>query len=120
MGQSELCEAQISRQNALKELSETSSDMKLNLKSDQNMKDYDQVSQKNDYNVSKASQKIDISSDNDASMVIERDDLSDDEIAEIVPKNTKVYVQKGTRFAMESIKIDEAVPNTRQFRVFKY
>ena len=58
--------------------------------------------------------------DGDASMIISRDDLSDDEIAQTVPENAKIYMQHGSRFSMDSIKIEEAVPNTRQFRVFKY
>lgn len=56
----------------------------------------------------------------DHSVLIGREDLSDAEMAEQVPFDAKIYVQKGSKYDMSTIKIEEAVPNTRQFRVFKY
>ena len=41
-------------------------------------------------------------------------------MAEQVPPEAKIYVQRGSKYDMSSIKIEEAVPNTRDFRVFKY
>ena len=37
-----------------------------------------------------------------------------------IPYNAEIHVQYGSRFDLSSIKIDEAVPKTRSFRIFKY
>ena len=54
------------------------------------------------------------------SIIIGRADLSDDEMAEQVPDDAEIHVRYGKNYDLSSIKIDEAVPSTRDFRVFKY
>ena len=39
---------------------------------------------------------------------------------EQIPHNSEIHVQRGASFDFSTIKIDEAVPSTRKFRVFKY
>lgn len=56
----------------------------------------------------------------EASLVVGRDDLSDEEMAEQVPHDAKIHVQRGINYDMSTVKIEEKIPSTRQFRVFKY
>ncbi len=56
----------------------------------------------------------------DHSMILEKDEVSDDEIKEQIPDGSKIHVQPGKNFDFSSIKIEEKVPSTRCFRVLKY
>lgn len=51
---------------------------------------------------------------------IDRDLLEDEKVRNEIPEGVKVEVIGGDRFDINSLKIDEAVPSTRQFTVFKY
>lgn len=54
------------------------------------------------------------------SQVVDLEDISDDEMRGEIPANAEIYVQHGSDFDFSTIKIEEAVPSTRSFRVFKY
>ena len=56
----------------------------------------------------------------DESIIIGRNDLTDDEMAEQVPDDAIIHVREGKNYDLSTIKIDEEVPSTRKFRVFKY
>ena len=77
-----------------------------------------------DYTQPTAAGHIEVNDDEegelDHSIVIEKDDVSDDEIREQIPEGSKIHVQPGKNFDFSTIKIEEKVPSTRCFRVLKY
>jgi len=55
-----------------------------------------------------------------ASLVL-RDDIDDDKIRDEIPESvTKIEVITGHNFDPRSLKIDEDVPATKEFRIYKY
>ena len=51
---------------------------------------------------------------------ISRDKIKDLKIRDEIPLGAEIYVEKGENFDFESIKIDEQIPRTRKFSVYKY
>ena len=41
-------------------------------------------------------------------------------IREEIPDGAEVFIEFGENFNFDSIKIDEEIPNTRKFKIFKY
>ena len=51
---------------------------------------------------------------------VSRDKIKDTKIRDEIPLGAEIYVEKGENFDFESIKIDEQIPHTRKFSVYKY
>lgn len=47
-------------------------------------------------------------------------DITDKKIRDEIPEGAEIFVEMGDNFDFTTIKIDEDIPKTRKFRVFKY
>lgn len=52
--------------------------------------------------------------------MIPRCQIEDPAIRKEIPEDAQIIVEHGKEFDFSSIKIEESVPKTRRFRVFKY
>ena len=57
---------------------------------------------------------------NEDTVIVGHNELSDEEVRSLIPPQAKIYVQHGSRFDFSTLKIEEAIPNTRQFRIYKF
>jgi hypothetical protein len=53
--------------------------------------------------------------------IVTRDKISDEKVRAEIPESVyRVEIISGDRFDAESLKIDEAIPGTREFKIYKY
>jgi len=51
---------------------------------------------------------------------ISKHEINDDKIRAEIPDGAEIHVELGENFDFSTIKIDEDIPKTRKFRVYKY
>lgn len=51
---------------------------------------------------------------------INQSNISDEKIRDEIPKGVTVELIAGANYDLETLKIDEAIPNTKDFLVYKY
>ena len=51
---------------------------------------------------------------------VSKSDITDEKIRNEIPEGAEIHVENGDEFDFSTIKIDEDIPKTRMFRVFKY
>lgn len=52
--------------------------------------------------------------------LIQKNQIPNSKIREEIPDGAEVFVEYGDNFNFDSIKIDEEIPSTRKFKVYKY
>lgn len=58
--------------------------------------------------------------DNEFPTFLRKHEIPDARIREEIPDDAEVHVELGKDFDFGSIKIDEDIPNTKQFKIYKY
>jgi hypothetical protein len=59
-------------------------------------------------------------SNNDGGHFVCKNEIEDEKLRSAIPEGARINVVKGSDFDFASIKIDEDIPQTRAFRVYKY
>ena len=53
-------------------------------------------------------------------VLVDSDQIKDASIRELIPSGVKVEVIEGANFDFKSLNIEEPIPNTRAFRIYKF
>lgn len=52
--------------------------------------------------------------------IVDREEIEDEKIRSEIPEGSRIEVTLGENFDLSSLKIEEDIPSTKNFRVYKY